>query len=112
MTEVSERLVEVSVIADGSVIASCHFLGSGLGRIGDTVDRMLRGIDPDDEFEIRASGMHLYGWAARRKASAVQTAIGLPLAASVGSGLTVVNGARVMAEEVVPWLRRSDLGYS
>ena len=110
MIEVSERLVEVAVIAEGSVVVSCHLLDRGFERVGQVVDDMLRGIDPDDEFEIRESGMHVYGWAARREASAVIKALDLPLASSVGSGLTVVNGAKTMAEEVLPWLMRSELG--
>lgn len=104
MAEVSESHVDMAVVRAGTVLLSERVLRDDGAAIGAVTRQSLGALDPDDELDIRADGVHLYGWAAPRYAAQTLDAIGLSLAAPVGTGPTVLTGARLMAEEVLPWL--------
>lgn len=105
LAEVSEAYVDMAVVEAGSVVMSRRLPRRDHALIRHTVDESLRSLDPDGEQEIRAKGVYLYGWSAPLHAAGTLTAMNLPLAAPVGMGPTVLNGARLMAVAVLPLLR-------
>jgi hypothetical protein len=106
MIEISEDSVDVDVVAEGCVVSSRHVPHRDYKAVGRAVNELLATLDPDDEIDIREEGMNLYGYTARRDALAVLASVDIPLASRVGSGLTVLAGAKVMADETAPWLTR------
>jgi hypothetical protein len=104
MAEVSEASIDLAVVRSGSIVCSRRFARRDKTGIRHFTDECLRTLDPDDELEIRDGGVHLYGWAATRHAAETMAAIDLPLAGPVGVGPTVLEGARTMAAEMLPWL--------
>lgn len=104
LAEVSESNIHLAVIHSSSVHVSRRMPRHAHVRIRDFTDQCLRSLDPDDELEIRDTGVYLYGWSAARHAGETLRAIDLPLAAPVSLGPTVLDGVRVIAEEVLPCL--------
>jgi hypothetical protein len=104
LAEVSGASIALAVVRSGMVVCSRRIARHDVERMRHVTDEWLRSLDPDDELEIRDGGVHLYGWAASRHAAETVTAIQLPLACPVGSGPTVLDGARIMAAEMSPWL--------
>jgi hypothetical protein len=104
MAEVSEATVDLAVVGSGSVVCARRIPRHDVKGLHRVTDECLRALDPDDELEIRDIGAHLYGWAATRHAAETMAAIDLPLADPVGVGPTVLEGARTMAAEMLPWL--------
>lgn len=96
--------VEAVAISEGVVVDSRQFVSHHGTDLRRGIDRMLWQLDPDDEFEIRDTGIYIHGWAARREWPEVVDSVGIPLAAPLGSGLTVIEGLCSMAEEILPWL--------
>lgn len=105
LAEVSKGHIDLAVIRDGSVVTSRRVPGHENRLVGLVSGESLRSLDPDDELEIRDHGVYLYGWAAAGYAADSLSAIGLPLAAPIPRGPTVLIGACLMAEEVLSWLR-------
>lgn len=105
MAEVSEAHIDIAVIRAGSVVVSRRVLRDDQAAIRLVTRESLGTLDPDDELDILASGVHLYGWAAPRHAAETLAEIDLPLAGPVGIGPTVFNGVRLMAKELLPLLR-------
>lgn len=107
LAEVSEDHIDIAVVGAGSVVMSRRVARRDHAWIRSIIGETLRTLDPDGELEIRAEGVYLYGWSAPLHAAGALAAMDLPLAAPVGMGPTVLNGARVMAEAVLPWLLAS-----
>lgn len=104
MVELWEEGTEVAIIKGGAVVLS-EMVHSRSGELAvAAIDRLLYGIDPDAELEIRGLGMHVYGWAAQHDALGLASVTTMPLATPLGSGSTVLCGARLLAESVLPWL--------
>jgi len=104
MAEVSESHIDMAIIRSGSVVTSRRVPRHDKALVRLVTNESLNTLDPDDELEIRGGGVYLFGWSAPRHAATSLSAFDLPLAAPVGLGPTVLTGARVMAEHVLPWL--------
>lgn len=104
MVELWEDGAEIAFIKGGMVARAETVYGCGRDLVESAIVRLLFETDPIAELEIRDSGIHVYGWAAQQKALSLTSAIGLPLASPVGSGTTIIEGARLLAESVLPWL--------
>lgn len=107
MFEVLETQVDLAVIRAGSVFASHRIERTDHATMQQVVEEILVSLDPDEELDIRDRGVSIYGWSALRYARETISAIGLPLSGPVGRGPTVLNGARAVAEGVLPWLALS-----
>lgn len=104
MAEVSESHIEMAAIKAGSVLGSRLVRRRDAELVRRSAAEHLNSLDPDEEIDVRDRGVYLYGWSAPRHAAETLNAFDLPLAAPVGMGPTVLNGARRMAEVVLPWL--------
>ena len=104
MVELWEGGAEVAVIRGGVVVLS-EVVHSRSGELAiAAIDRLLCDVNPAAELEIQALGIHLYGWASQQNALGLASLTTIPLATPVGSGSTVLLGARLLAESVLPWL--------
>lgn len=104
LLETSERLVEVSVVVDG--VVSSRLIGAADGgwrTVYETIVCMLANLDPDQELDIRDSGIHVYG-ADRSGAQFLADMSGLEVAQPVADHLSVARGTQVIARSVLGWL--------
>lgn len=104
MVELGEGGTEVAVIRGGIVVESETVHMRSVELAVAAIGRALEKAEPDTELEIREIGIHIYGWAAAEKALTLASMIPVPLASPLGSGSTVLTGARLLAESVLPWL--------
>lgn len=108
MVELTETRVALAVIRAGSVVLERRVPNGDPASITLATRESLTTLDPDDDLEIRARGVHFYGWAAPRLAAEILPAMDLPLAAETGTGGTVLDGARLLAVEALPWVFATD----
>ncbi len=104
MLETSESLVEVSVIIDGMV--SSRLIGAADGgwrTVYETITRMLSELDPDQELDIRDSGIYVYG-SDRTGARFLADMSGLEVAEPVGDHFSVARGSQLIARDTLGWL--------
>lgn len=104
MVELWDGGAEVAVIRGGVVVES-ETVHTGSGELAAVaIDRALDKVEPHAELEIREMGIHIYGWAAQQDAFTLASITPVRLASPLGSGSTVLTGARLLAESVLPWL--------
>lgn len=107
MVELWEEGAEVAVIRGGLVVGSETVHTSNRELAVAAINRALDKVEPDAEHEIQEMGIHLYGWAAHQDALTLASMTTVRLASPLGSGATVLTGARLLAESVLPWLAGS-----
>lgn len=104
MVEVWDDGAEVAVVRGGSVTHS-EPVYTGTGElVVAAIDGAIDTLAPDAEAEVRAAGVHVYGWAAQQDGLARREHGGIPVAHPLGSGSTVLHGTRLLAESILPWL--------
>lgn len=104
MIEATDSTVAASVVKGGSIAAWRRIRRIDPEALRSFVQRCLTAVDPDEELEIRDSGFMLYGWAAAHGAEQIVDVVGLPLARTLAPGEAVAEGARIIAEEALPFL--------
>jgi actin-like ATPase involved in cell morphogenesis len=106
VVELAGSLVEVSVVAEGSVVAA-RLLDpppNGLFSVASAIQEMLRTLDPDHELDIRDDGIHLHGWSIETDATALAELVDVAIAPGSTMPSAVAIGARRALEETLPYL--------
>lgn len=104
MVELWDGGAEVAVMRGGVVVDSETVHTPGWEQAVEAIDNTLGRVTPAAKGEIREIGIHVHGWAAQRDALTLASMTNVALASPLGSGMTVLTGARLLAESVLPWL--------